>query len=458
MMPASTWCSLKPFVVVVVAVFVACQQPGSNRPENHPALIIQSCTKSNGCKDEAKRVVLDANFRTVYSILGPEQYCVLFNKWNTSVCPNGPTCAQNCALDGADNYEIYHGIKASGSSLTLAYATYLNHFFNIGSRVFLMDDDKYKIFTLKNREFTFDVDLSLAPCGINGALYFVEMDSDGGMSRFPGNKAGARFGTGYCSSQCSQKVYFINGEGNCEDWNSDKQTGHYGSCCNEVDIWQGNSMATTYTPHVCSVSGQSRCEGTACGSGSGQRYKGVCDKDGCDFNLYRLGNKTFFGPGKVIDTTKPFTVVTQFITTNSTDSGDLSEIRRIWKQDGKVYRNTTVSVNGNKYSSLTDAYCDAQKMVFNDTNSYEELGGNRAMGNAMDRGMVLTMSILDDPDTYMLWLDSNFPPDKSPSIPGVARGPCDISSGRPDDLIAYHNDSAITFSNIKYGDIGSTTF
>ncbi len=146
MMPASTWCSLNPLVVVVVAVFVACQQPGSNRPENHPALIIQSCTKNNGCKDEAKHVVLDANFRTVYSILVPEQYCVLFNKWNTSVCPNGPTCAHNCALDGADNYEIYHRIKASGSSLTLAYATYLNHFFNIGSRVFLMDDDsKYKI-------------------------------------------------------------------------------------------------------------------------------------------------------------------------------------------------------------------------------------------------------------------------------------------------------------------------
>ncbi len=119
----------------------------------------------------------------------------------------------------------------------------------------------------------------------------------------------------------------------------------------------------------------------------------------------------------MIDITKPL-VVTQFITTNSTDSGDLSEIRRIWKQGGKVYRNTTVSVNGNKYSSLTDAYCDAQKMVFNDTNSYEEVGGNRAMGNAMDRGMVLTMSILDDPDTYVLWLDSNFPPDKSPSIGG----------------------------------------
>jgi cellulose 1,4-beta-cellobiosidase len=32
---------------------------------------------------------------------------------------------------------------------------------------------KYKVFKLKNREFTFDVDVSQLPCGLNGALYFV---------------------------------------------------------------------------------------------------------------------------------------------------------------------------------------------------------------------------------------------------------------------------------------------
>lgn len=51
---------------------------------------------------------------------------------------------------------------------------------NIGSRVYLLEGSKYKIFKLKNREFTFDVDVSNLPCGINGALYFVEMAADGG--------------------------------------------------------------------------------------------------------------------------------------------------------------------------------------------------------------------------------------------------------------------------------------
>ena len=444
---------------VLVVAFVTGQQPGTQQAENHPSLTIQSCSTNGGCRDETKSIVIDANWRTVYSILGPEQYCFLFNsKWNSSVCPNGATCAKNCALDGA-NYEIYHGIKTSGSSLTMAYASYLNHYFNIASRVFLLDNDSsYKLFSLKNREFTFDVDVSALPCGINGAIEFVAMDADGGMGRYPGNKAGAKYGTGYCSAQCPHSVIFINGEANCEDWNSDKQTGRYGSCCPEIDIWESNLNATAFTPHVCKVEGQTRCEGIDCGDdASNQRYSGICDKDGCDFNPYRLGNRTFYGPtGNVIDSTRPFTVITQFITSNGTDSGDLALIKRIWKQDGRVYQNSVVSIDSRQYDSITDEFCDAQKKEFNDTNFYENVGGNRAMGEALSRGLVLTMSVLDDSEKYMLWLDSNYPPTKSPTVPGVARGPCPISSGRPDDLITYHNDSAVTFSNIKYGEIGST--
>lgn len=85
---------------------------------------------------------------------------------------------------------------------------------NIGSRVYLMDanDKEYELFNLKNQEFTFDVDMSNLPCGLNGALYFVEMDADGGSSRFPTNKAGAKYGTGYCDTQCPQDIKFINGQ------------------------------------------------------------------------------------------------------------------------------------------------------------------------------------------------------------------------------------------------------
>lgn len=67
---------------------------------------------------------------------------------------------------------------------------------NIGSRTYLLDDENnYKMFKLKNKEFTFDVDVSQLPCGLNGALYFSEMSANGDMGTGD-NKAGAKFGTG----------------------------------------------------------------------------------------------------------------------------------------------------------------------------------------------------------------------------------------------------------------------
>ena len=85
---------------------------------------------------------------------------------------------------------------------------------NIGSRVYLLseDDTTYEMFNLKNQEFTFDVDMSNLPCGLNGALYLSAMDADGGISKFTGNKAGAKYGTGYCDTQCPHDIKFIDGE------------------------------------------------------------------------------------------------------------------------------------------------------------------------------------------------------------------------------------------------------
>jgi len=70
--------------------------------------------------------------------------------------------------------------------------------------------------------------------------------------------------------------------------------------------------------------------------------------------------------------------------------------------------------------------------------------------------MVLVMSIWDDHEAHMLWLDSNYPTDKSASEPGVARGPCATSSGNPKDVEANTPDAKVMFSNIKYGNINST--
>ena len=45
---------------------------------------------------------------------------------------------------------------------------------------------------------------------MNAAIYFVEMDSDGGSAKYPLNKAGAKYGTGYCDAQCG-KTNFVHG-------------------------------------------------------------------------------------------------------------------------------------------------------------------------------------------------------------------------------------------------------
>ena len=86
------------------------------------------------------------------------------------------------------------------------------------------------------------------------------------------------------------------------------------------------------------------CEEDACGGTySNDRYGGTCDPDGCDFNPYRMGNHSFFGPSMIVDTTSPFTVVTQFITDDGTTTGTLSEIKRFYVQNGKC--DSTVSVH-----------------------------------------------------------------------------------------------------------------
>lgn len=93
------------------------------------------------------------------------------------------TCAAVCAVDGA-NYEETYGDNTSGDELRLNFVT-ASSSKNIGSRLYMMEDEStYQMFDLLGQEFTFDVDVSNLPCGLNGAIYFVAMDSDGVISRF----------------------------------------------------------------------------------------------------------------------------------------------------------------------------------------------------------------------------------------------------------------------------------
>lgn len=222
-----------------------------------------------------------------------------------------------------------------------------------------------------------------------------------------------------------------------------------------MDIWEANSVASAFTPHPCTSTGQTRCTGTDCGAGD-ERLDGLCDKDGCDFNSYRLGNETFFGAGKTVDTSSVFTVVTQFITDDNTATGTLSEIRRIYIQNGTVIQNSAVNVaNVDPVNSITDDFCTAVKTEFNDTNDFATKGGLTKIGTALE-DMVLVMSLWDDHSASMLWLDSDYPVDGDASTAGIARGTCATTSGVPSDVESNNADASVIYSNIKFGDLNST--
>lgn len=195
------------------------------------------------------------------------------------------------------------------------------------------------------------------------------------------------------------------------------------------------------------------CEGDDCGGTySGTRYAGTCDPDGCDFNPYRMGNESYFGPGKTVDTKSKMTVVTQFVA----DSGSLSEIRRLYVQDGTVIANAASNIDGVSGNSITPDFCKAQKTAFGDKDIFNQHGGFSGVNAGLEAGMVLVMSLWDDHYSDMLWLDSTYPTNASASDPGAARGTCATDSGKPSDVESNSADASVTFSNIKFGPIGST--
>ena len=67
--------------------------------------------------------------------------------------------------------------------------------------------------------------------------------------------------------------------------------------------------------------------------------------------------------------------------------------------------------------------------------------------------MVLVMSLCDDYEAHMLWLDSSYPPDKLPSTPRVTRDTCSTSSCAPEQVESQYPDASVTYSNIKYGEL-----
>merc|ERR1711865_338020 len=192
------------------------QAAGTLTKEKHPQIDYHVCGKS-GCKKHTTGLVIDSNWRWTH-VAGGMDNCYTGNLWDEKLCPDEATCSKNCVIEGTwEEYESTYGVKTKGSELSLQFVTVGPYTTNVGSRLYMMNgEDKYKMFHMKNREFTFTVDDSEVDCGLNGALYFVQMEEDGGVSKYKkyNKNAGAKYGTGYCDAQCPHDMKWIHGRTN----------------------------------------------------------------------------------------------------------------------------------------------------------------------------------------------------------------------------------------------------
>ncbi|KAK8005537.1 hypothetical protein PG990_011574 [Apiospora arundinis] len=403
------------------------QRVGTAIPEVHPKLPTQKCTKAGGCVTQATSIVLDALMHPFHVVGDMSKSCNPNprgkEEWlmDKSICPDAATCAKTCEFEGAD-YESM-GVTTNGSALNLRLfmPNKTGGYDRASARIYLLAEDEmnYEPVRLLDQEFTFDVDMSLLGCGLNGALYLDEMDMSGNRGEF--NPAGAQYGTGYCDAQCYNKT-MVNGQRRLLP-----RDGHLG----------GQRPRHGHDPHTCAKPGPFLCTGVECSDGE----QGLCRKSGCGLNPYKTVGPNFYGPDKTVDTKRPFTVVTQFPTTqeaNSTTTGGgkvLSEIRRVYIQDGQAISEAK--------TTMTAAFCTESDKK--DKKNFDRHGGLKAAGEALDRGMVLIFSLWNDEKTYMNWLDSG------------SAGPCGPTDGTPEKILAANPNVSVTFSNLRWGDIGSTT-
>ncbi|KAI8953738.1 putative endoglucanase [Xylaria longipes] len=392
-------------VLATAVVLASCQLANAQNPDDqadqHPALTVYKCTTSGGCIAKERSVVIDWNYHWFHTT--DWLSCTTDSGVNATLCPDQATCADNCLVQGDSNY-TNNGVSTSGDTLTM-YQYTINEdgeAQNASPRLYLLGDDgDYEMLQLLGQELTFTVDLSTLPCGENGALYLGEMDKTGG--RNADNTGGANFGSGYCDAQCPVQTWK----------NGTLNTDGSGYCCNEMDILEANSKAHAFTPHPCSDTD--------------------CDRGGCGLNPYVKGYTNYYGPGGTVDTSKPFTVITQFNTDDGTTTGTLTSITRKYMQNGKLIASADPAGD-----IITTESCNAAD------SSAAQFGGLTTMGKALGRGMVLTFAIWNDAGQFMNWLDSG------------SNGPCSDTEGNP-ALIAQNNPRThVIFSNIRWGDIGST--
>ena len=230
------------------------------------------------------------------------------------------------------------GVAANGASLSIAH----------DQRAYIVREcaagDAFSAamyagaWSLVGSVLNFTVDLSTSGCGCNAAFYLVKMPATDAN----GNPTSGE-GDGYCDAN---------------------DVGH--EWCPEMDVLEANTAALAVTPH--------RCDPPVDG------HYSSCDKGGCSVNPHKTAPTDFgFGAGFTVDSSRPFSVTTAFLTDPAT--GTLVGIT------------TTIAQGATASFTLThtDASCGS--------------GYLEAMSGPLQAGMVPAISVWGDAGSTMSWLD-----------------------------------------------------
>jgi cellulose 1,4-beta-cellobiosidase len=308
----------------------------------------------------------------------------------------------------------------------------------------------YKQFNLIGNEVSLTVDMSGTECGLNGAIYLVEMAANGDKG-VGTNNAGAEYGTGYCDAQCPRDLKWIKGKANIKPkWVPNQKDpmknigdGGRGICCAELDLWEANKVSMQLALHPMKTEeSQTVCYlEKECGSQKeGERDVGPTDRNGCYMNPWYFGHKEFYGPGSkfTINTLKPFTIVTEF----REKGGELDGMYQYYYQGGKKIEVPDLGFGSNNV--MDQDFCDTVVSKLSEDPYFNNNGGMKQFGKAVKRGLTMVVSFWDDMATNMNWLDSG------------ERGSCDMEAGDPKDLREKHPDATFQVRHMRWGPIGST--
>ncbi|KAF4500420.1 cellulose 1,4-beta-cellobiosidase [Fusarium agapanthi] len=329
---------MKSAIAFGVSLFTSAyaQWPCGNIEEVHTPFTWHQCIQKP-CTEYFSAIVLESSLRETNCCAGSFDVKDL----HRTQCKkkDKDTCPADCCVEGAD-YRA-HGIKAVGTSLTMDLGATAPHVPKDLIRVMPLEDERYPNRPLVRRhdsEYTFDIDVRNVPPGYKARVSLNRMLPDGARSEKKGDKAGARYGTGYYDATCDKGQRFVEGRANYDGWVPDKHdpmlgTGRTGACCHNTVLWEGNIESTDYHWSPCLPPWYHRCDKDKCTT--------KCFAFGCRWNPNGNKMEPFYGPGptNTIDSKKTFSVVTQFFIQQTPKVENIFKTRATYYvQGGKIFR------------------------------------------------------------------------------------------------------------------------